>query len=168
MIPSPGPKLTGTATSNGSQMSGNYSILASPCGNSQVGTWTGDQVRPLTGNFQATFTSTDTPGLVFHFGGMIAQGPNSGGSTTSLTGTMTSTDAPCISAVSIAGQISGTSVVFNLLTPEGNAFGQFLGTTTVGATMITGGYILSPQSPPRSGCKDFGTGVVSLQSGAGS
>src|SRR5262249_50227961 len=40
-----------TGTSAGTKMSGDYSILSSPCGNSQVGTWTGDQVLTLTGSF---------------------------------------------------------------------------------------------------------------------
>src|ERR1700722_2475434 len=50
--------FTGTATTDGSTMSGNYSILTSGCGNpSTVGTWTANQVRPVKGNYQATFTS---------------------------------------------------------------------------------------------------------------
>src|SRR5579863_532969 len=155
--------LMGTASSDGSTMSGNYTILASPCGNSQVGTWTATQVHALTGSFQATFTSTKTTGLVFHFGGKIAQGPNNGGSTTTLAGNMTSPDAPCFSTASITGQISGTAIVFNLLSSEGVPLGQYSGTATTDATMITGGYNLQPQSASNSGCRDFGTAKVSVQ-----
>jgi hypothetical protein len=155
--------LTGTAASDGSTISGDYSILASPCGNSQVGTWTATQVHPLTGSFQATFTSTKTSGLVFHFTGNITQGPNNGGSTASLSGNMTSTDAPCFSTAVVAGQISGTAVVFNLLSSEGVPLGQYTGTTTTNATMITGPYNLQPQSSSQSGCRDFGTGSFSVQ-----
>jgi hypothetical protein len=155
--------LTGTAASDGSTMSGNYSILASPCGNSQVGTWTASQVHTLTGAFQATFTSTDTTGLVFHLAGKITQGPNNGGSTTTLAGSITSTDAPCFSTASVAGQISGTAVVLNLLSSEQVALGQYLGTATTDATTITGTYNLQPQSPVHGGCRDFGTGAISVQ-----
>jgi len=157
--------LTGTAASDGSKMSGDYSIFASPCGANQVGTWTADQVHTLTGNFTATFTSTTTPGLVMDFTGMIAQGPNNGGSTAILTGSMMSSDAPCLSNASVTGQISGTAVVFNLLGPEGTAVGQYVGTATPDASTITGTYDLFPQAS--GACKDFGNGTVTLQPGAG-
>jgi hypothetical protein len=155
--------LTGTTANDGSTMSGNYSILASPCGDSQVGTWTASQVHALTGSFQATFTSTKTTGLIFHFTGKVTQGPNNGGSTTVLAGNMTSTDAPCLSTVVIAGQISGTSVVFNLLSSEGVPVGQYGGTATTDATTITGAYNLQPQATSKSGCSDYGTGTVTVQ-----
>jgi hypothetical protein len=159
--------FTGTTSDEGTKMSGSYQLLASPCGSTQVGTWTAAQVTALTGSLQSTFTSTKTVGLVFHFSGSITQGPNTGGSATTLAGSMTSTDAPCISAVSLGGQISGTTVVFNLLTSEGLAVGQLAGTTTTDATSITGTYGLSPQSPQLSnGCKDFGTVTVSVQPSA--
>src|SRR5215472_890855 len=60
--------LTGTASTDGSSMSGTYSLLASGCGTSEVGTWTANQVKPLNGNFQAIFTSS-LSGLIFNFSG---------------------------------------------------------------------------------------------------
>jgi hypothetical protein len=157
--------LTGTTAGGGSQMSGDYSIFASPCGANQVGTFTATQVHTLTGSFSATFTSGITHGLVMTFTGTVTQGPNSGASTTTLTGTMTSTYAPCLSTASVTGQISGTAVVFNLLTPEGTVAGQMVGTLLPDASAITGTYDLFPQSSGT--CRDFGTAAVTVQPGAG-
>lgn len=154
--------LTGTIASGGSAMSCDYTILASPCGNSQVGTWTASLVSALTGNFTATFTSSATPGLNFQFTGTITQGPNAGGTVATLSGSMQSTNAPCLANLSIAGQISGTAVVLNLLSTEGVALGQYVGTTTTNAGTVTGTYNLGPQSPAQSGCHDFGNAVLSV------
>ena len=153
--------LTGTAAGDGSNMNGNYSILESPCGTTQVGNWMANQVAALTGQLQATFTSSSTAGQVSHFSGSVTQGPNRGESTTTLTGSLSSTDAPCVSSASIAGQISGTAVVLNLLSSEGVALGQFVGTMTTDAATITGTYNVLPQSS--NGCADTGNAVVSVQ-----
>jgi hypothetical protein len=156
--------LTGMMGAGASAISGNYSILSSPCGDTSVGTWTASLVSPLNGNFQGTFTSTVTSGLVFHFSGMVAQAANTGSSIANLSGTMSSTDAPCFNTATITGAISGTSVVFNLVSSEGIALGQYRGTTTTDATSITGNYdIFNPNSPPTGGCTDIGTAVVTLQ-----
>jgi hypothetical protein len=155
--------LTGSLGSTGS-ISGTYSILASPCGSTQVGTWTATQVQALTGNLQGTFTSTQTSGVVYQVSGNVTQAANTGGSAANLSGSMTSTNAPCFSSVSISGSISGTSAVFNLLSSEGVSIGQFSGTTTSDASTITGLYnFLNTQPPPLNGCEDFGTAVVTVK-----
>ena len=152
--------FTGSLGSSEGSASGSYSILASPCGSTQVGTWTASQVQPLTGTLQVTFTSTGTSG-VYQAAGKVTQAPNTGGSATKLSGSLTSTDAPCFNVASISGLISGTSVVFNLLSSEGVALGQLHGTTTAAATTITGLYdFLNTQPPPLNGCQDSGTAVV--------
>lgn len=154
--------LTGMV-GGGSSMGGNYSILASPCGASQIGTWTANLVQPLTGNFQGTFTSTQTSGLVYHFSGTISQAANTGSSSANLSGSMTSTDSPCFSSASVSGLISGTAVVFNLLSSEGIALGRLNGTTTTTAGSITGPYeILNSQSVQLGGCTDLGNAAISL------
>jgi len=153
--------LTGTLGGN-STMSGNYSILSSPCGNTSVGTWTATQVQSLKGNFQGTFTSSSRS-VVYHFSGMISQGANTGASTANLSGSMQSTDSPCFSSASIAGLISGTSVVFNLLSSEGVSLGQYRGTTTTDASSVAGNYdVFNPQSVLPGGCQDFGTAAISV------
>lgn len=139
--------LTGTSANNFTSMSGSYSILAAGCGQTEVGTWTANQVIPLTGSFQAMFTPNNS-GPVFSFTGTITQGPNTGGSTATLSGSMTSTDSPCFTSASIGGLVSGTSVVFNLLTPGGVALGKYTATMTTDATSITGSFRFSNEADP--------------------
>jgi len=153
--------LTGAMGTNPSSITGNYSILAAPCGSNQVGTWTATQVQPFAGSFQGTFTSTFSGGLVFTFSGTVAQGPNMGTSTASLTGNMTSTSAPCFTTANLQGSISGTSIVLNLLSAEGTALGQVHGTTT--ANVSTTNAIYDFTNSQASGCQDFGTAVLTLQ-----
>jgi len=154
--------LTG-ALGTDSSITGNYSILASPCGSNQIGTWTATQVQPFSGKFQATFTSTFPGGLSFGFSGSVSQGPNTGSSTASLSGSMTSDNAPCFSTANLTGSISGTSIVLNLLSSEGVALGQIHGTTTTKATTTNAVYdFTNSQSSPPNGCEDFGTAVLVL------
>ncbi len=133
--------LTGTTANNSTSMSGNYSILASGCGQTEVGTWSANQVDPLSGGFQATFTpySNSSYNQPFSFTGTITQGMNTGGSTATVSGTMTSTDLPCFSTATIAGVVSGSTVVLNLLTTDGIALGKISGGLASDATTITGG-----------------------------
>ncbi len=141
--------LTGVPTSAGSSMAGQYSIFASGCGASSVGTFTAVQVKPLTGSFQATFTSGEFIGQVYTFNGSLTQGPNTGLSYATLSGTMTSNNAPCINKFSVAGEVSGTSVVFNFLASDGSSQGSYRGTTTTDGTTLTGTYDFLAQS---NGC----------------
>jgi len=153
--------LTGAATSDGTSMAGEYSIFASGCGSSTTGTFTATQVEPIGGSFQATFTSGEFPGLVYNFGGSLTQGPNAGMSYATLTGSMTSTNAPCINNFSIAGEVSGSSVLFNFLATDGSAQGQYRGTTTTDGTTLTGTYDFLAQS---NGCYgDAGTVTIAFQ-----
>lgn len=154
--------LTGTAMPDGSSMSGNYSILDSGCGASNVGTWTATRVKALAGSFQGTFTSTTTNNLVFHFAGTLTQGPNTGASYASLSGSMTSTDAPCASTVSISGQISGTSTVLNLIGSDGTPVGKIDTTVTPDASSMAGTYAFINTQVPLACGTDFGTVVFAF------
>jgi hypothetical protein len=148
--------LTGTSSNDGTSMAGEYSILASGCGSSTVGTFTAAQVSPLTGSFQAIFTSGEFIGEVYTYAGTLTQGPNTGLSYATLSGSMTSTNAPCISNFSIAGEISGTSVIFNFLASDGSSQGSYRGTTTADGTTLTGTYDFLAQS---DGCFGDAGGV---------
>lgn len=159
--------LTGSAMADGS-LGGNYSILASGCGTSEVGTWTAQQVKTLTGSFQGVFTSTITNNLVFHFSGSLTQGPNTGASEASLSGSMTSTDAACFSSASISGQISGTQAVLNLVASDGTALGKISGTlatdaSSLGTTASPGTYAFINTQVPLACGSDFGNVVLSIQ-----
>jgi hypothetical protein len=153
--------LTGTSSGNGSQMGGNYSILASPCGTTQVGVWSGTQIPTFSGNIQATFTSGTSPGQVIHSIGTISQGPNTGASATTLSGKMTSTDSPCFSNAVITGQISGTAVLLNIATTEGATIGQFIGKATTDATSASGTYDFFPHGA--TPCFNYGTATITVQ-----
>jgi hypothetical protein len=144
--------LTGTAASDGSSMAGTYSILASSCSGSATGTWTASPVKPITGTYEATLNSNLFG--VYGYVITVTQGPNTGVSIATLSGMMTSTNAPCGNSLSVSGVVSGTSVVFNLLN-SGNALGKFSGTASTNATNITGTYDFVAQT---NGCVgDSGT-----------
>jgi len=158
--------LTGSPSNNFTSMSGDYSILAAGCGQTETGTWTGTRVNNLTGNLQASFT-LDGSTQVFHFSGNLTQGTNTGSSTANISGTMTSTDSPCFTSASLAGAVSGTSVVLNLLTSDGEALGKYSGTMTTDATSITGTYRFSNASDPNllGICEGYGgAATVAIQS----
>ncbi len=119
--------MTGTMAADGS-MSGNYTILATGCGQSQTGTWTGAQIKPLSGNFQGTLCSVpkqNCPDSPFSISGTITQAANIGNTSANLTGTVTVVGSNCVSSASISGAISGISVVANLLATDGSSLGQF-------------------------------------------
>lgn len=152
--------LNGTSGTDLTTMSGNYSILSSGCGQTEVGKWTATAVKPLTGNLQFTFTSSGSL-APFHYVGTITQGPNTGQSTATLSGSMTSSDAPCLTSASIAGVISGTSVVLNFLSTDGLSLGKYQGTTTTDATSIDGFYRFS--NPAIGSCDDIGGATATVQ-----
>lgn len=142
-------------------MSGNYSILASPCGATQTGTWTANQVQPLNGKLTGTFASNS--GQQFQLGGMIAEGPNTGSSIANLSGNLTTTDT-CFTSASLSGVISGTAVVFNPTSSEGVPLGQIRGTVSTDGTTITATYAFSnPQTPTLGGCEDSGRATIAVQ-----
>jgi hypothetical protein len=157
--------LTGSATGDGSSITGSYSILGSGCGSSETGTWTGTRVKTLTGSFNGMFTSGVAGVQPFSFSGNVTQGSNAGTSNATLSGSMTSTNAACFSSASITGLISGTAVVFNLATSEGISLGQFRGTASADATTVTGSYDFQNARQAVLNCPggDFGTGVLSVQ-----
>lgn len=154
--------LTGVTSNSGSSLKGTYSILGSSCaGGSSTGNWTASPVKPVTGNYQATFTSNVASIGTYVFAVNVTQAPNTGLSTATISGTMTSNNAPCAPNVSIAGVVSGTSIVFNFLTPDGStALGQFTGATSADATTLTGTYDFLANT---SGCSGDGGRISIVQ-----
>jgi hypothetical protein len=158
--------LTGTLGSDQASMSGNYLILASGCqapsiNTQETGTWTANLVKPLNGNIQGTFTSTRL-GTGLPVTGQITQGQNTGVSYAPLSGNLT-IGGYCFSTANIAGVISGTAVVMNLVNSGGVEIGQVTGTSTLDGTSVTGTYHIIPQgtggTPP---CVDGDGGTVTL------
>jgi len=156
--------LTGNLGSDQKSMSGNFTLQQTGCsGTSSAplsGTWTASLVAPLNGKIQGTFTSKE--GLTYPVNGQISQGPNTGISTADLTGNIT-ISGYCFFGAGFTGTVSGTSLVLNLLNPDGSQAGQMPGTSSVDGTSITGKYALMPQgnTPPCKG-GDGGTFSFSL------
>jgi hypothetical protein len=130
--------FTGTLSSDGSMMSGTYASTAdtssSGCGTAQTGlAWSAKSVPPLTGNFQGTFHSTGfmLGDQVFAVTGSLTQGENFGASNATVTGNMSFldpvslvSDYPCLDIASLTGQISGNSVILQIVGFNGLNAGQ--------------------------------------------
>jgi hypothetical protein len=132
--------LTGTLSADASTMTGTYTLSAdtssgsSPCGTAQTGlNWTAMLVPPLTGSIQGVFHSTalTLADQVFAVTGSVAQGENIGASTATVTGTLSFIDPvsllsnyPCLATASLNGQISGNTVVLQIIGIDGLNAGQ--------------------------------------------
>lgn len=132
--------LTGTSSADQSTMTGTYNLSAdtssgvSPCGTAQTGlNWTAKLIPPLTGSIQGIFHSTATTlaDQAFAVSGSLAQGQNIGASSATVTGTLTFidpasqlSDYPCLATASLNGQISGNTVVLQIVGVDGLNAGQ--------------------------------------------
>lgn len=133
--------LTGTLTADGSTISGTYSSTAGsqvtdpsnqnntvPCGTVETGQqWTATLVPPLTGSVQGSFHSTTTARMDQNFPvtGSLTQGPNIGATSATVTGTLTFQNYPCLPlTASVNGQISGNSVILQIIANNGLVVGQ--------------------------------------------
>ncbi len=163
--------LTGTMGSESSCaskqacMGGTYTTLSMGCTAGKTipsaGTWTATLVSPLSGNITGTFTKKGVTTATVT--GMVTQGPNSGSSSTPLTGSLTFAGGFCYSSANIVGSISGTSVVMNLVDSDGTQIGEVYGTSSIDGTSFIGTYeYLGQGSGGTKGCTDAGTGVATL------
>jgi hypothetical protein len=162
--------LSGTLATNGSTMMGTYTSTAgtapngSVCGYAVTGlSWSAISVPPLTGTIEGSFHSTGTSltNQDFAVSGVLTQGENIGASNATVTGTLTFldpttelSDYPCFSVASVNGQISGNSVILQIIATNGAIIGQ-IGQPTGSPTGINpvtfdsaqGGYILHGVGP---------------------
>jgi hypothetical protein len=170
--------LTGTLSSNGSSMMGTYNATAgttssgSVCGYAVSGLpWSAVMVPPLSGSISGSFHSggiADNSGLLnqdFPVTGSLIQGDNIGGSNATVTGTLSFidlstglSDYPCVplGTVSVNGQISGNTVILQLVDVNGSTDGQIgipLSQVTSGGGLnvvtfdsTTNGYVLHSAS----------------------
>jgi len=97
-------------------------------------TWSATSVPPITGTITGSFHSTsETSGLAnqdFIVSGSLAQGQNIGASNATVTGTLSFinpvtslSNYPCFSVASVNGQISGTSVILQIIGTNGVTVG---------------------------------------------
>jgi len=166
--------LTGMLSSDGSTMVGTYTSSAgtaadgSACGTAQTGLqWSAVSVSPITGPITGSFHST---GGSFGLGnqdfavtGALFQGDNVGASNATVTGTLTFlnpttnlSDYPCFSLASVNGEISGNSVILQIIGTDGSIIGQIgepagsfgsTGINPVKFDSVQGGYILHGLEP---------------------
>ncbi|HSZ62021.1 MAG TPA: hypothetical protein VK828_09490 [Terriglobales bacterium] len=200
--------LTGTLSSDDSTMMGTYTSTAgtaadgSACGYAETGlSWSAVSVPPLTGSITGSFHSggpQDNSGLLnqdFPVTGSLTQGENIGASNATVTGTLTFIDPatdlseyPCIPTgnVSVNGQISGNTVVLQLIGTDGSNDGQIGialsqasnngGLDTVTFDSTTNGYVLhsaglayvvdTKYCPASAGEQDLGYVCLALNSTA--
>jgi hypothetical protein len=135
--------LTGTLSADGSTLAGTYStVAAKDCGTVQSGLqFTARLVPPLSGSVQGYLHSTSNgtssdpaANQEFSVTGSFAQGPNTGANSASVNGTLNFTAYPCVATVSATGEISGSSVVLQLIALNGLNVGR------IGTTPATPGY----------------------------
>jgi hypothetical protein len=166
--------FAGMLSTDGSTIVGTYTSTAgtasdgSACGTAQTGLqWSGAFVPPLTGSFQGSFHSTGgVAGLSnqdFAATGVLTQGPNIGATSATVSGTLTFvippsllSDYPCFDTASLTGQISGNSVILQIIGSDGSNLGQIGGPagsfSTTGIAPVTfdtvqGGSVLHGVGP---------------------
>jgi hypothetical protein len=121
--------FTGSLSANGSTMMGTYtSTDGQGCGTSQSGLqWSAISVPPVTGAIQGNFHSSLNPALrnqVFPVTGTLTQSANIGASNATVTGSLNFQGYPCLTSASVNGQISGNSVILQIIAPTGLTVGR--------------------------------------------
>jgi|HubBroStandDraft_1064217.scaffolds.fasta_scaffold00014_53 hypothetical protein len=190
--------LTGTLGASGSTITGTYRATpgtatgGTPCGNGtrQTGpqAWSANLVPPVSGSITGSFHSASSyySGLSnqdFPVTGALTQGENIGASSATVTGYLSFSNYPCVpaGAVSVNGQISGNTVVLQLIAANGSNAGQIgtavSETSTNGAQPVTfssttNGYVLSsagtgyvvntPTCPTNANVNDEDGGYICL------
>ncbi len=170
--------LTGILSADGSTMMGTYaSTDGKGCGTAQSGLqWSATSVQPLNGSVQGIFHSaagrfqTASGDVInisnqnFPVTGVLTQGANIGASNATVTGTLTFQGYPCLDTASVNGQISGNSVVLQIIASNGLNAGQIgspgLPNDTVSPVVFgstaQGGYVLK-------GAKGYGVNTQFCQ-----
>ena len=147
--------LKGTLSQDGSTIMGTYTSQSQGCGNSQTGSaWVANSMHsvsgPVQGRFHSTGKGSDTAlaNQDISVTGLLVQGPNTGASSASVTGTLNFQDYPCLATASVNGQISGDSIILQLMGLNGTLIGQigapagFLNPGPVTLKSSAGGYVL--------------------------
>jgi hypothetical protein len=146
--------LSGTLSADGSTMTGTYNTVATPdCGTAQTGlAWSASLVPPLTGAVQGSIHSEGSgdpaASQEYVVTGFLNQGPNIGANNATVTGTLNFSGYPCLDTASVSGQISGNSVILQLVGQNGLVVGQIgsaIGEVTFQSS-TAGGYIIQGQT----------------------
>lgn len=137
-------KFSGTLSPDGTTMAGTYSSSdGQGCGTAQTGLqWTAMRIPPISGQINGSFHSTGLgkqTGLIdqaFPVTGLLQQGPNTGATSATISGTLNFLTYPCLSSASVTGEISGNSVVLQIIATNG------LNAGTIGAVPGASGPVM--------------------------
>ncbi len=119
--------LKGILSSDGTTLMGTYdSTDGQGCGTAQTGLqWSAVLVPPLVGAVQGSFHSTGNGingllgGRDFPVTGILSQGPNTGASSATVTGSLSFQGYPCLASASVTGEITGNSVILQVFEVNG-------------------------------------------------
>jgi hypothetical protein len=133
--------FTGTVSIDQKLMSGSYAALGGACYDYPTsGTWTASLVPALNGSFKGTLNSNYMAALTgsanpvpVSVSGSFTQTPNAGGSTASLTGTISAVGYPCFTTASLTGTISGQNIYLSVYGYNGLQIGS------IGQAQLPGG-----------------------------
>jgi len=165
--------LIGTAPFGSAPMGGQFSTIVGACTMpyTSTGTWSGVIVPPLNGVFTGTFTPSLPEIPPINVQGTLAQGPNVGGSTTTLSGTISATNPTSsfctyLTTATITGVISGETATLNLFDPDGSLISQMdLSITPKGSSLsgssLNGPYVFQTTSKNCNG--ESGTLTLTFQ-----
>lgn len=163
--------LSGTLSSDGKSMSGNFAGLNGGCYTSPTsGTWTASLIPPITGSFTGTITNSlymtlltgANPPAPIAVSGMLTQVGGTGSSNASVTGTITAVDYPCFRTASVSGTISGQNVYLLVFGFDGQQIGEIGAPPSAPATVVvqSTGVSLVGANPGTSGLALGGTSVT--------
>ena len=124
--------FTGALSSDNASMTGSYQALAGACFiTPTTGTWTASLIPPLNGSFTGTLsdspymaalTGVDPPAPIT-VSGSFAQSASAGGSSATITGTITAVGYPCFTNAYLSGTISGQNVYLDVFNYNGLQIG---------------------------------------------
>jgi hypothetical protein len=136
-------QLTGSLASDGLSITGGQFTTTGGTVNNQIcgaattqatpGVWSAILVPPLSGSIAGTFHSVALNNQEFQLTGSLQQGANIGASSATVTGSLNFinpttlvTDYPCLSNgyVNVTGQISGNTVILQMIGSNGSQYGQ--------------------------------------------
>jgi hypothetical protein len=161
-----GALATNGATTSGATMTGTYSSTdGAGCGTAQTGLqWSATLIPPVTGAISGSFHSTGgSAGLGnqnFIVSGGLTQGQNVGASNATVTGNLSFVNPanqvdeyPCFATASVNGQISGNTIMLQIIGTDGSNLGQIGGSVGSGVSTVTvnstsSGYIMHSIDSP--------------------
>src|SRR5579862_6557385 len=163
--------LTGTLSASGTTIVGTYSSTdGKGCGTAQSGLqFTAVSIPALSGTVQGFFHSGQTDpalkNLVFPVTGSFTQGNNIGASNATITGTLSFQGYPCLSTASVNGQISGSSVILQLIGTNGLSVGQIGAPATTTSMPLPVAVLSSTAGVVLQGTNGYGVNTGSCSGG---